>query len=117
MTDDKTCTVGALMLVAGGIIGAGLALLYAPQSGQKTRKQINRYAHRVRNDAEEMIRDTADSVADMVEELGDKTSDLIERSGDITEEWRQQLLDTLERGQRGLETQRRKLSHLWGQQK
>jgi gas vesicle protein len=103
-----------MMLIAGGVIGAGLALLYAPQSGQKTRKKINKYAHKVRNDAEEMIRETTDSVTEMVEDLGGKTADLIERSNEVTEEWRRQLLDSLDQGQKGIEKQRRKLSQIWG---
>jgi len=37
--DDKAGTVLISFLV-GGIIGAGVALLLAPQSGRKTRKQI-----------------------------------------------------------------------------
>lgn len=41
---DNNATVGAMMLVAGGVIGAGLAILFAPQSGKKTRRQIVRYS-------------------------------------------------------------------------
>jgi gas vesicle protein len=33
-------------VVTGAVIGAGLGLLYAPQSGVETRKQIKRYAKR-----------------------------------------------------------------------
>lgn len=106
-------TVGALMLVAGGIIGAGLAILYAPQSGTKTRRQLSRCAHRVRNDAEEMIRDTAESVTDAVEELSERTSDLLDRGGDVADDWRRYLLDALDRGQKGLEKQRKRLDQIW----
>jgi gas vesicle protein len=37
--DNKTGTILISVLI-GGIIGAGLALLLAPQSGKKTRRQI-----------------------------------------------------------------------------
>jgi len=37
--DDNTGTVLISFLI-GGIIGAGVALLLAPQSGRKTRRQI-----------------------------------------------------------------------------
>ena len=33
--NNNNAMVGALMLVAGGIIGAGVALLFAPQTGKK----------------------------------------------------------------------------------
>ena len=56
---DNSAMVGALMLVAGGIIGAGVALLFAPQSGQKTRKDITRYAKKVRRKAEGVVDDFA----------------------------------------------------------
>lgn len=37
--EDHTGTILVSFLI-GGIVGAGLALLMAPQSGKKTRKQI-----------------------------------------------------------------------------
>jgi gas vesicle protein len=67
MSDNRnTGTVGALMLVAGGLIGAGLGILFAPQSGKKTRRKIGRYAQKVRNEAEEIIRDSAQAVTEAV---------------------------------------------------
>lgn len=112
--DNRIIIAGAMMLVAGGIIGAGLALLYAPQSGEKTRRQIARCARKVRNETEELIRDTADSISEMVEDLGEKTSDFADRGGDIAGDWRQVLLDAIDRGQKGFEKQRKKLEQVWG---
>jgi gas vesicle protein len=111
---NNSAVVGAMMLVAGGVIGAGLALLYAPQSGERTRKQISRYTRKVRNETEEMMRDAAHAVTDMAEELGDKTSELAKRGGEVAEDWRQHLLDSIEQGQKSLEKQRKKLMQLWG---
>jgi gas vesicle protein len=112
--NGKTCTTGTLMLIAGGLIGAGLALLYAPRSGQKTRRKILHYAEKVQNEAEELFRDTSDTLSEAIEDLSERSADLIERSGDVTQEWRQQLLSAMETGQKTLETQRRKFSQLWG---
>lgn len=111
---SNSATVGAIMLVAGGVIGAGLALLFAPQSGKKTRKQISRYARTVRNETEELIRDAAHSVTEMAEDLGEKTADLVERGSEVAEDWRRHLIDSIERGQKSLEKQRKKLQQIWG---
>lgn len=111
--DNRTAAVGALMLVAGGVIGSGLALLFAPQSGRKTRKQIVRYGRRVHSNAEEMAREVADTVTDLVENLGEKTGDLFEHGGEIAEDWRKYLLDRLEHGQKSLERQRKRLVQVW----
>ncbi len=105
--------LGTIMLIAGGIVGAGLALLYAPQSGSQTRRQMARCARKVRNEAEETFRDTAQSISGMVDELTEKTSDLLDRGGDVAEDWRRHLLKTLEEGQKELEKQRRRLSKQW----
>jgi gas vesicle protein len=112
--NGKTCTSGALLLLAGGLIGAGLAILYAPRSGPKTRRKLLRYAEKVQGDAEELFRDTTSSLSEVMEELSERSADLIERGSEVTQEWRQQLLSTMESGQKSLETQRRKLTKLWG---
>ena len=110
---DHSAAVGAMMLVAGGVIGAGMTLLFAPQSGKRTRKQIARYSRKVRNETEELVRDAARSVSDMVDDLGDKTSRLAERGSEVASDWRSQFLDTLEKSQKGIEKQRKRLSQLW----
>ena len=40
--------VAILSFVVGGLVGAGVALLLAPQSGKKTRKQIREFAEDVK---------------------------------------------------------------------
>ncbi|GKS63943.1 hypothetical protein YTPLAS72_12470 [Nitrospira sp.] len=41
MTDNRGCSLGAagLAFVAGGLLGAAMALLLAPQSGRQSREQ------------------------------------------------------------------------------
>jgi gas vesicle protein len=57
--DDNTGTVLISFLI-GGIIGAGVALLLAPQTGRKTRKQIL--------DAADDVRDYASGYAKKLKE-------------------------------------------------
>jgi|WetSurSiteA1Bulk_404760.scaffolds.fasta_scaffold490675_1 gas vesicle protein len=47
--------------VLGGVIGAGVALLFAPQSGKETRKMIK-----------EKVKDVGEELNDFKEDLGPK---------------------------------------------
>jgi gas vesicle protein len=50
----KTFTAGLLI---GALIGAGVALLFAPQSGEATRRLIRRKAKRISDDAHDRYED------------------------------------------------------------
>lgn len=53
----------ALMLVGGGVVGAGLALLFAPYSGTKSRKKIARLGRSMSSKSERAIRNFTDGVS------------------------------------------------------
>jgi gas vesicle protein len=79
---EKKIAAAALFVLAGGVIGAGLALLFAPQSGTRTRKDILRYSKKARNRADEVVDELAANVSTLVETIGDKTDDLLEKGKD-----------------------------------
>ena len=90
--NNNSATVGALMLVAGGIIGAGLALLFAPQSGDRTRKDIVRYSRKVRRKAEGVVEDFADTVSEMVDTVSEKAEDILDKGKDMAYEAKKELV-------------------------
>ena len=47
----------------GGIVGAGLALLFAPQTGRKTRRQIADLAEDVAGSASDYVKKLKDKIA------------------------------------------------------
>lgn len=49
--DDNIGLVALFSFLVGGLVGAGLALVLAPQSGKKTRKQIREFAEDVKEQA------------------------------------------------------------------
>lgn len=100
---DKKIAAAALLIFAGGIIGAGLALLYAPQSGSKTRKDLSRYSKKVRNRADEVVDDIAANVSNMVDAIGEKTDDLLEKGRDAAGSARKDLIQLIEEGASKLE--------------
>ena len=109
---DKKVAAAALLMVAGGIIGAGLALLLAPQSGQRTRRDISRYARKVKSRADEAVEELTDNINDLVETIGDKTEDLLEKGKDVAGGARKDLIRLIEEGASRLEKFRTKLSRM-----
>lgn len=115
--ENNNVMVGALMLLAGGIIGAGVALLYAPQKGEKTRKDISRYAKKARRrgeEAVEAVEDFADQVAEMAESVGERASEILDRGKDMAYGAKKGLLKALEEGEARLGKERSRLSKLIG---
>ena len=110
--NNNNAMVGALMLVAGGIIGAGVALLFAPQSGKRTRKDIVRLAKKTRHKAEDVVDNFTDTLSDMVEAVGVKASDILDQGKDLAYDAKKEVLRAIEDGQTKLEKQRIKLSKL-----
>ena len=69
----------------GVAAGAGVALIYAPQTGAKTRKQIRKRAE----DATDYIKDQADTLTDQAAKVYKRSKDA---AGDYTDD----LVDTLQ---------------------
>lgn len=111
---NNSAMVGALMLVAGGIIGAGVAILYAPQTGKETRKDIRRFAKKTRRRAEGVVDDFSDAVSDMVDAVGEKASEILDKGKDLAHDAKLELIKAIEEGQEKLEKQRTKLAKMIG---
>jgi gas vesicle protein len=62
--------------LGGAILGAGAALLYAPQSGRRTRQKIRD----LREDAEDLAQDVMDKTADYVETAKAKGEEWLEKA-------------------------------------
>jgi gas vesicle protein len=80
--DEKGSNFGAFLigLLSGAAIGAGLALLFAPQSGKETR----------------------DKIKDVAEDVKDKISDLIDDTKDFLSEQKRALKDAVEAGKEAI---------------
>lgn len=107
---DKKIAAATLLLVAGGVIGAGLALLLAPQSGERTRRDISRYARRTRQKGAEAVEELADNVSELVDAIGDKTDELVDKGKEVAGSARKDLIRLIEEGAAKLEKFRTRLS-------
>lgn len=76
-------------LLVGGVLGAGLALLFAPQSGEETRRAIRRRAEELRDQAEEKWDEAGERLSEererMREAVHDRVEDARERVSDVRE--------------------------------
>jgi gas vesicle protein len=63
------------VFAVGVAAGAAVALIYAPQSGAKTRKQLLR-----------KLDDATDYVKDVSGDLGDRAGDVVNRGRDVVED-------------------------------
>ncbi|NJD62460.1 MAG: YtxH domain-containing protein [Deltaproteobacteria bacterium] len=71
MSDERCCNGGGGMLLAflaGGLLGAGLALLYAPVSGKEAREKINGLTEDLRRKAEGWSGDLKQKVESFIDE-------------------------------------------------
>lgn len=110
----KTAMVSGIMLVAGGLLGAAAALLYAPQSGRQTRRDIARYSRKVRRQAEDIVDDFAGNVHGMVESIGERAEDILDKGKDLAHEAKVELIKVIEEGQERLEKQKERLAKIIG---
>ncbi len=67
---DEGYNSGSMLLsfLFGGIVGAGLALLFAPQSGRETRQRIRDFADDVREKTTDYIDDAKSKVTSFVDD-------------------------------------------------
>ncbi|MCE5195442.1 MAG: YtxH domain-containing protein [Nitrospiraceae bacterium] len=88
MKDESGYGAGSVFLsfLLGGIVGAGAALLLAPQSGRETRQKIREFA----------------------DEIKDKVGDSVEKGKDFFEERKTVLSAAIEAGQKAYENEKKK---------
>jgi gas vesicle protein len=102
MSDNNEFGAFLIGFIVGGLTGAAVSLLFAPQSGEKTRELIQTKAIELR-----------DRAAETVEEARLHAEEALEDAKQKTEEWaklaKQQADDVLQKGEEALEEGREKL--------
>ena len=68
MSDQGRQAAKVAALVAGGaVIGAGIGLLFAPQTGAETRRDVGRYARKAQLQATRLSRTVQSGVKDVMD--------------------------------------------------
>ncbi|MGM0635516.1 MAG: YtxH domain-containing protein [Bacteroidota bacterium] len=69
-----------IALATGAIVGAGLGLLYAPQSGEKTRKQLKKEAKNAKKALADKYDETASQLSDYAETAKEKFESQLDKT-------------------------------------
>jgi gas vesicle protein len=112
MEDNGKMIGGAFLL--GGVVGAVIAILYAPKSGRETRRDVSRAVRRISDDAIDLIEETVGDVNGFATDLKEKASDIVEQGTDLSGKAWKEIVLTLEHGQRAIEKRRRRLKKALG---
>jgi gas vesicle protein len=101
MSEERGCSGSAVALgfILGGVIGASLAMLFAPESGRRTRERLR-----------DLAADMRDKTIDLSEDLRDKTEDAIERGREVYEEKKTILSAAVQAGKDAIQRERERLS-------
>jgi gas vesicle protein len=107
--DENAFGKSFLSFVAGGLIGAGISLIYAPQSGERTREEIREKAERTIIRMQKVEEEIKDSVNQLIGDIRLNVNRLIEEGKDIAEDKKQEILEAIESGKKVLEEQKDRL--------
>ncbi len=90
--------IGIGPFLLGIAIGAGAALLFAPQSGEETRAGIARSARRVQQNAQDFVEDVSGNVADKFREVRSSVEERIEATLDAVDDKRRRVSNAYQAG-------------------
>ncbi len=114
MSDSNDFTNFLAGFVIGGLVGAAVALLMAPQSGEATRATIREKSIELRDKAAETAEDARARAEKGIEEarirLEQATVDLRSRTEELTRVTRERAAELQKRGQGILDEQRARIA-------
>lgn len=97
---------GVSSFLLGLAVGAGIALLLAPQSGEATRRGLSRKARRVRDAAGNAVADVGETVQDTFAAARQRVEEKIGEARDAIESKREQVQRAVEAGRAAAEQAR-----------
>jgi len=101
MREEDGYGAGSIFLsfLLGGIVGAGFALLMAPESGRETRQRIRRFTD-----------DVKDKAMDYVEDMKEKVTSSVDKGKGYYEEKKSMITSAVEAGKEAYEKEKERLS-------
>ncbi|HEU4747179.1 MAG TPA: YtxH domain-containing protein [Gemmatimonadaceae bacterium] len=96
IVERREAGVGPLILALA--LGAGVALLLAPQSGEETRRGIARRARRAQDAAQELVEDMSGVVAEKFHDVRDRVENTIDATIDAVDAKKRRVVNAFDAG-------------------
>jgi gas vesicle protein len=112
MTDEREerdSSRSLFIFAAGALIGAGISLLYAPLTGEKTRQYLRIQTKKARRSARHFTEIARDTIENFIEDLKETTDKVIEEGIELTKEKKAELLAAIEAGKKAIEDEKKKI--------
>lgn len=106
---DAGAGIGPLLL--GLALGAGIALLLAPQSGEETRRAVARRARRAQEAAHNFVGDVSGTVADKFNQVRASVEERIDATFEAVDAKKRQVSNAVEAGRAAARQTRGELEH------
>src|SRR4051812_6353681 len=84
--------------IAGLAVGAGLALLFAPRSGEETRRDIERRAKKIGTQAQDLVTEVTESVTEKFQEAKAGVETRIDSARNAVDLKRRQVTNAVDAG-------------------
>lgn len=104
MDDDEPYVViersepGIGSFILGLAVGAGIALLFAPRSGEETRRDLQQRAKRVGDQAQDFVSEMTDSVSQTINAAKEKVESRIDSTRQAVELKKRQVSNAVDAG-------------------
>jgi len=99
-------------VLTGAMVGAAVALLYAPQSGARTTKDIKKFARKTVDRLDDFQSDIRGQVADLVDDMTEVVKNRVDRGMQLGAEGYEQVLQGLDNAKKCVEDGRSRLEQL-----
>jgi gas vesicle protein len=109
---DTDMKQAAVFLFAGAMVGAAIALLYAPQSGNRTKRDIKKFAIKSVNRLDDLQGDIRDHVVDWVDDITEIVKDGADRGKKLSAQGYEQVLQGFDNVKKCVEDGRNRIEHL-----
>jgi gas vesicle protein len=97
--------------IIGLALGAGVALLLAPQSGEETRRVVARRARRAQEVAQDFVEDVSGTVADKFNQVRASVEERIDATFEAVDAKKRQVSNAVEAGRAAARQTRGELEH------